>query len=82
MTTFLSSDLMHERKCERDGCNTIFYCVCGRMAHHEISTDLNYCGLHRREPDPRYDPDDEADQGGGIGGVSTLGPYSRRFLRI
>lgn len=59
-----SSDLLHDVRCHRNGCNTVFRCSCGKMRHHEISTDLNYCGLHRRQPDPQRDPDDLVDLGG------------------
>ena len=57
------TDLMHERICERDGCNTRYFCTCGKMKWHNISTDLNLCGMHRRRAhDPANDPDDSADQ--------------------
>jgi hypothetical protein len=72
------SDLMHEVECEAQRCGNKFYCTCGKMKFHTISSDMNFCPDHRREHDPRYDPDDQMDQGGGVGGEATFPPYQPR----
>lgn len=79
------TDLLHEVHCRQ--CPNIFDCSCTNMKWHQDVHSLNLCYRclskrpARKEHDPRYDPNDEMDQGGGVGGESTFGPYRERSYR-
>lgn len=75
----------HEFRCPK--CGITVLCTCLRAAQHKADEPFPYLSstwcqtCRERNQDARYDPNDEMDQGGGVGGESTFGPYRERSYR-